>query len=152
MTVHLDHTGNPVTLKGPATSTTITRLQLPAGTPVAGQFMSVSNFATGVLTLGFASVTGLPTGGSTGQLLRRTSSSYEWYSLPPSLPSGGSTGQALVKTSAGDYEVGWQTMAGGGGIGGSLDLGAITDTGTSVDMGSVVDAVGTSPLTLVLQP
>lgn len=152
MTVHLDHTGYAITLKGPAGPGNFSKIVMPAGSPNVGQSLSVSTLIGGALTLGFTTVNGLPSGGSSGELLRKTLTGYEWYELPPSIPNGGTTGQALVKASASDYDVAWQTVSGGGGIGGSLDLGAVDDTSTSVDLGSVADAVGTSPLTLVLQP
>jgi hypothetical protein len=151
MTIQFDHTGiSPVTLKAP-NSGTITRIVLPGGTPLAGQSLTATAFAGGVLSLGLDTVTGLPTGGTSGQLLRRTSSSYEWYTQPPALPSGGTTGQALVKASASDYDATWQTISGGG-IGGSLDLGDLSSTTNVIDLGAITDSLSTSPLTLILQP
>ena len=44
---------------------------------------------------------GLPSGGSAGQILTKTSSGAAWNNAPTGLPSGGSTGQVLTKTSSG---------------------------------------------------
>lgn len=42
-----------------------------------------------------------PEGGTTGQVLTKTSSGTEWADAPDGLPSGGSAGQVLTKTSSG---------------------------------------------------
>ena len=44
---------------------------------------------------------GLPSGGSAGQVLTKTSSGVAWSDLKSQLPSGGSAGQVLTKTSSG---------------------------------------------------
>lgn len=44
---------------------------------------------------------GLPSGGSAGQILTKTSSGAAWNNAPTGLPSGGSAGQVLTKTSSG---------------------------------------------------
>ena len=44
---------------------------------------------------------GLPSGGSAGQILTKTSSGAAWNNAPTELPSGGSAGQVLTKTSSG---------------------------------------------------
>ncbi|TFI01625.1 hypothetical protein [Micrococcus lylae] len=44
----------------------------------------------------------LPTGGTTGQVLTKTSTGSAWQNSPTGLPSGGSTGQVLTKTSTGE--------------------------------------------------
>ena len=44
---------------------------------------------------------GLPSGGSAGQVLTKTSSGAAWDDAPTGLPSGGSAGQVLTKTSSG---------------------------------------------------
>lgn len=43
----------------------------------------------------------LPTGGSTGQILRKTEGGAAWANESRELPTGGSTGQVLTKTSTG---------------------------------------------------
>lgn len=48
----------------------------------------------------------LPTGGSTGQVLTKTSGGAAWQNAPTELPTGGSTGQVLTKMSTGTA---WQT-------------------------------------------
>lgn len=47
--------------------------------------------------------------------------------LPVSVPSGGTTGQALVKKSSVSFDVGWATVAGGGGSGNGDMLKSIYD-------------------------
>lgn len=49
---------------------------------------------------------GLPSGGSAGQVLKRTSNGSKWANEKTELPSGGSTGQVLTRTSSGSA---WQT-------------------------------------------
>ena len=52
--------------------------------------------------------TGLPTGGTTGQALKKASNTdydYQWQNTD--LPAGGTTGQVLKKTSNDDYEYNW---------------------------------------------
>ena len=44
---------------------------------------------------------GLPTGGSSGQILKRTASGAEWSDEKTGLPVGGSTGQVLKRTASG---------------------------------------------------
>ena len=54
----------------------------------------------------------VPTSGTTGHVLTKNSSGYGWAAAPTELPSGGSTGQVLTKTSSG---VAWQTPESGSG-------------------------------------
>jgi hypothetical protein len=59
---------------------------------------------------------GVPAGGSTGQVLRKTNGTdynTSWVTLN-GIPTGGTTGQVLAKTSATNYAVGWTTPASGG--------------------------------------
>ena len=52
--------------------------------------------------------TGLPTGGTTGQVLKKASNTdydYQWQNTD--LPAGGTTGQVLKKTSNNNYEYDW---------------------------------------------
>lgn len=44
---------------------------------------------------------GIPTGGTTGQVLTKTSTGEEWSDAPSGLPEGGTEGQILEKTSSG---------------------------------------------------
>ena len=44
---------------------------------------------------------GLPTGGSSGQILKRTASGADWSDEKTGLPVGGSTGQVLKRTASG---------------------------------------------------
>jgi len=58
---------------------------------------------------------GVPTGGTTGQVLKKASSTdydTEWGSVE-ALPTGGTTGQALVKHSNSNYDVEWADVGGG---------------------------------------
>src|SRR5699024_4085496 len=43
----------------------------------------------------------LPSGGTTGQVLTKTSTGEEWSDAPSGLPEGGTEGQILEKTSSG---------------------------------------------------
>ena len=47
----------------------------------------------------------LPSGGTNGQVLTKTSGGTAWQNVPTELPNGGSVGQVLKKTSTG---VAWQ--------------------------------------------
>jgi len=63
-----------------------------------------------------ASGAGVPTGGSTGQVLAKNSAAdldVGWNSS--GMPTGGSTGQVLAKNSAADFDAGWVAAGGGGG-------------------------------------
>ena len=44
---------------------------------------------------------GIPSGGTTGQVLTKTSTGEEWSDAPSGLPEGGTEGQILEKTSSG---------------------------------------------------
>jgi hypothetical protein len=73
-------------------------------------------------------------------------------SLTP-IPTGGSTGQSLVKNSATDYDYAWATVAGGGGSLTDGDYGDITVSGSgtvwTVDSGAVLfSEIGSTPTTL----
>ncbi|EQB30318.1 collagen-like protein [Sphingobium ummariense] len=60
---------------------------------------------------------GVPAGGSTGQVLRKTNGTdynTSWVTLS-GIPTGGATGQVLAKSSATNYAVGWVTPSSGGG-------------------------------------
>lgn len=47
---------------------------------------------------------GLPSGGSAGQVLTRTSSGYAWSPVPAELPSGGTGGYVLARTTPGNVD------------------------------------------------
>jgi hypothetical protein len=51
-----------------------------------------------------------------------------------SIPSGGSTGQALAKASNASYDLSWQTISGGGGVGGGVGEADSSYPGTLADM------------------
>lgn len=156
MSIRLDHTGGVIGLKG-ASSGSIVQFVIPK-TGVAGQALAINSLSSGVATLSFIDA-GLPTGGVSGQLIRRTSGGYEWFdaALLPSggtngqllrrtsvgyewfsqvpitgLPVGGAAGQALVKTSSADYAASWQTISGGGGEPLGLSSGSTLDCGDLV--------------------
>ncbi len=60
---------------------------------------------------------GVPAGGSTGQVLRKTNGTdynTSWITLT-GLPTGGTTGQVLAKSSNTNYAVAWTTPSSGGG-------------------------------------
>ena len=55
----------------------------------------------------------LPSGGSAGQYLKKSSAQdYDaaWETLSGLLPTGGSTGQTIVKSSSANYSCGWGNM------------------------------------------
>lgn len=61
---------------------------------------------------------GVPSGGTTGQILKKASATdydFEWANQQAvnGIPAGGSAGQALVKNSNSDYDAGWGNIAGG---------------------------------------
>ena len=92
----------------------ITSGQIPTELPAVtssdnGKVLGVSNGAWDKITP--SSGSGIPTGGSVGQVLTKTSSGSTWSDVPTELPSGGSTGQVLKKTSSG---VAWQNESSGG--------------------------------------
>lgn len=150
MAIKLDHTGSSFRLKTAASTGTVSGFKFPSSGALSN-LLSISTIDTsGIATLAFvAAPVGLPSGGSTGQLLRKSSTGYEWASA---IPAGGSTGQVLTKNSASDYDLAWTTAtSGGGGIGGALDFGSITQSSAApIDLGSVADSLSTSPLTLAL--
>ena len=58
-----------------------------------------------------APVGDLPTGGTTGQILTKTSAAdyaIAWEDAPQNLPAGGTAGQVLTKTGSADYSAAWQ--------------------------------------------
>lgn len=60
---------------------------------------------------------GVPTGGTTGQVLKKSSNANydtEWGSVE-ALPTGGTTGQVLAKASGADYDAEWIDVEAGGG-------------------------------------
>lgn len=70
-----------------------------------------SSYSNGVLTLTNAAA--LPTGGTTGQMLVKTSNTNyaaAWGSVYD-IPAGGSTGQVLTKSSDSDYAVTWTSVS-----------------------------------------
>ena len=94
----------------------ITSGQIPTELPTVtssdnGKVLGVSNGVWNKVTP--SSESGVPTGGSVGQVLTKTSSGSIWSDVPAELPSGGSTGQVLKKTSSG---VAWQNESSGSSI------------------------------------
>lgn len=55
--------------------------------------------------------TALPTGGATGYVLMKDSSTDFDFSWQPPLPTGGATGYGLVKTSSSDFATTWAAVA-----------------------------------------
>lgn len=63
------------------------------------------------------SAVGLPTGGTTGQLLKKNSNTdYDvgWTPAVVGVPAGGTLNQVLGKTSSSDYAMSWRDPSGGG--------------------------------------
>lgn len=76
-----------------------------------------SSYSNSALTI--TNPAAVPTGGTTGQALVKTSSSnyaLAWQTIDAghSIPSGGLNGQVLAKSSDDDYAVAWTTASGGG--------------------------------------
>lgn len=63
--------------------------------------MILSNFPTKTITPESIGAIPNPSGGSTGQVLTKTSTGEEWSDAPSGLPEGGTEGQILEKTSSG---------------------------------------------------
>jgi len=74
------------------------------------------------------------------------------------MPTGGSTGQVLTKTSGSDYAAAWQTPSAGGSVDSvngqtgtvvldASDVGALPDTTTAADLGAYVKPSGGIPKT-----
>ena len=79
---------------------------------------------------------GVPTGGTTGQVLKKASSTdydTEWGSVE-ALPTGGTTGQVLSKTSNSDYDVGWESVV----------IPTVPDPATATPLMDGTAAVGTA--------
>ena len=71
--------------------------------------------AEGTTTFDVMDGEGVPTGGTTGQVLKKSSSTdfdTEWGSVE-ALPTGGTTGQVLAKASSASYDVEWVDQSGG---------------------------------------
>lgn len=106
--------GDYVEIMWQTESTDVSIQYLPAGTtPTTPATPSVIVTATvnRYLEVGPAGP-GVPTGGTTGQYLRKTSSTnYDtaWATLPNDLPTGGTTGQVLSKVSSTNYDTTWST-------------------------------------------
>lgn len=58
---------------------------------------------------------GIPSGGTTGQVLTKTSTGEEWSDAPSGLPEGGTEGQVIKKTADGAEwdDAGWLPLSGG---------------------------------------
>ena len=87
-----------------------------AGDAAAGKFLGAGGSWT-------APAGTLPTGGTTGQVLAKSSNTNyaaAWQTPTPGLPTGGTAGQVLTKTSATDFAATWQTLTGGGATGREL--------------------------------
>lgn len=63
--------------------------------------MILSNFPTKTITPESIGAIPNPSGGTTGQVLTKTSTGEEWSDAPSGLPEGGTEGQILEKTSSG---------------------------------------------------
>lgn len=82
---------------------------------------------------GGEAVTGLPTGGTTGQALVKTSdedNDVSWGLPNGVVPTGGKDGQVLKKTSATDYAMAWEDEPGGLPTGGTAGQ-VLKKTGTT---------------------
>lgn len=94
-----------------------------------------------------ATGTGLPAGGTTGQILAKQSNddgAADWEDNVNGLPNGGTTGQVLTKTSETDGDAAWADPQGGTGGGGTGQIvtdvepfqGALIGVSPPVNMGN----------------
>lgn len=85
---------------------------------------------------GGETVTGLPTGGTTGQALVKTSDEdhdVSWGLPNGVVPTGGKDGQVLKKTSATDYAMAWEDESGGLPTGGTAGQVLVKDSIVNYD-------------------
>lgn len=77
--------------------------------------MILSNFPTKTITPESIGAIPNPSGGSTGQVLTKTSTGEEWSDAPSGLPEGGTEGQVIKKTADGAEwdEADWLPLSGG---------------------------------------
>jgi hypothetical protein len=75
--------------------------------------VTAAKIADGAVTrIKLAAGIAVPTGGTSGQVLKKNSGTdgdYAWGAAPAALPTGGTTGQILRKNSATDGDAGWAT-------------------------------------------
>ena len=132
---------------------TFTGLSAEATTLAAGS-SATAQYEDGVLTLG------IPKGdkGDTGEA-GATGATGAQGDPGVGVPTGGTTGQVLAKTSNTDYDTEWVNPSGGGGAVSSVngqtgavvldasDVGALADTTTASDLGAYVKPSGGIPKT-----
>lgn len=77
--------------------------------------MILSNFPTKPITPESIGAIPNPTGGTTGQVLTKTSTGEEWSDAPSGLPEGGTEGQVIKKTADGAEwdNADWLPLSGG---------------------------------------
>ena len=77
--------------------------------------MILSNFPTKTITPESIGAIPNPSGGTTGQVLTKTSTGEEWSDAPSGLPEGGTEGQVIKKTADGAEwdEADWLPLSGG---------------------------------------
>lgn len=77
--------------------------------------MILSNFPTKTITPESIGAIPNPSGGTTGQVLTKTSTGEEWSDAPSGLPEGGSEGQVIKKTADGAEwgNADWLPLSGG---------------------------------------
>lgn len=89
----------------------------------------------------------LPSGGTAGQLLTKTSATdYDatWKTVT-SLPTGGATGQVLAKSSAANYDATWQSLVSGvSSVDGRTGALVLTDKYLQLTGGTMADAANVS--------
>lgn len=82
-------------------------------------------------------IVGVPAGGTTGQVLKKSSNNdhaIQWGGVDGTLPSGGAKGQFLVKNSAASHDVSWASPDGMIPSGGTAGQCLIKDTSTNYDV------------------
>ena len=90
----------------------------------------------------------LPTGGSTGQVLAKSSNSdyaVQWVDAASGIPSGGSTNQVLRKKSNTNYDVEWGSVPSPTGLANGSKSIELSSTGYLTQSGSVYLGSSSSP-------
>lgn len=116
--------------------------------PTGGSANQVLSKNSGNTGLTWRTVAEVPTTGTTDYVLTKTSSSYGWAAAPSGLPTGGSNGQVVTKDSSATGGAKWANvpteLPSGGTVGQFL---AKTSTGTAwqtVSVSSVPFVIGTA--------
>lgn len=122
----------PGTVNASTQLSKLTDVDLTTTAPAAGNLLTYDGTAKKWKPA--TAPSGLPTGGTTGQVLKKASNTngdVTWGAAPVSLPLGGTTGQFLRKASNTDGDAAWTSFTGGLPAGGQL--GQVLMKSTSAD-------------------